>query len=203
MFPILPTTFKQLSSNAVDADTDPKPGRKKNKRGNNGADGGKCKLVWNPEPVEEWQLKDGEEWAWFSGENCKERPTWNGKCKMCHKFYMKDICFDDCPNKESRVPGTKVQGPRGQEEGLQCLESRQSPKQLTARGLKSADCRPIGRPPDPQVMKKRSRAEEILQEASKKAKTSGVTIDPLVTVIPGRELSEEEAMTIIGAQMLI
>eukprot|EP00956_Cyclotella_meneghiniana_P031174 scaffold80991_cov52-Cyclotella_meneghiniana.AAC.2 len=44
-------------------------------------------------------------------------------------------------------------------------------------------------------MKKRSRAEEILEEASKRAKTPGVTIDPLVTVILSKELSEEEAMT--------
>ena len=107
MIPILPTTFKQLVNEPANTDAEPKPGRKK-KRNGNGAEGGKRKLVRNPEPVEEWQLKDGEKWEWFSGENCKDRPTWNGKCKMCHKFHMKDICFDDCPNGESHVPGSKV-----------------------------------------------------------------------------------------------
>lgn len=62
----------------------------------------------------------------------------------------------------------------------------------------SEDCRPIGRPPDPpRKTPKRSRADEILEEAEKKAskmmRGGGVQEAAPVMVTP-RELEEDEAV---------
>ena len=112
----LPPTFKSIAA----AETDEVPSNNPKKRGRN-ADKEKVprKLVRNSDPVEEWELKEGEKWEWFSGvENAKGRPTWiDGKCRCCHKWWLKKICFTDCHNAASHVPKSEMPADKKKEFG--------------------------------------------------------------------------------------
>ena len=46
--------------------------------------------------------------AAFGGANAEGRPKWNDDCWMCHKWFVKGVCYDDCANKASHVSRDKV-----------------------------------------------------------------------------------------------
>jgi hypothetical protein len=71
--------------------------------------------VRNSKPVDGWILKDGEDWAKFSGENCKDRLKWDDSCRFCHKFHIKGVCYSDCKDAASHVPDSEINGSKKRE----------------------------------------------------------------------------------------
>ena len=107
--PVLPPAFKQTAKREREEDEDEgESDEKEKKRTRRDREKKKANLVRNDKPVEDWLLKDGEKMAAFGGANAEGRPKWNDSCLMCHKWFIKGVCFDDCTNKASHVGRDKV-----------------------------------------------------------------------------------------------
>ena len=59
--------------------------------------------VRNESPVEEWKLRQGKKWDTVFRNKSGNAPQLSMGCKMCLKFWVKGICYDDCKNKALHV----------------------------------------------------------------------------------------------------
>ena len=65
-----------------------------------GNNGGASRVVINEDQVNKWKLADNELWqAWRHKVGLA--PALQCNLKLCLKFHVKGICFDDCTNKAS------------------------------------------------------------------------------------------------------
>jgi hypothetical protein len=126
--PVLPSSFKngKRENNEEEDDNDNEPPQKK-RRKNSGGDEkikhGSAKIVCNGSPFDELNLKDDEKWKSFSGKEARTNlPNW-GKCKMCPKYHIRLVCFDECPDKESHVGKDKVSKEK-KDEMVACKKSK-------------------------------------------------------------------------------
>ena len=113
LVPTLPKSFKSSSKRERDESEDEdepseKKKKKQKKKGKGSEKHGGAKIVRNDDAFEDLTLKDGEDWANYSGREArKDLPTWGSgdcKCKMCPKWNIKKFCFDDCNDAASHVP---------------------------------------------------------------------------------------------------
>eukprot|EP00957_Ditylum_brightwellii_P162828 12399346-Ditylum_brightwellii.AAC.1 len=75
--------------------------------------GGEDKKRWieNSNQIEEFRMKEGEEWeANFCGKCAEAQPIWKGKVKMCVRWNTKGGCFKDCKHGESHVSANQISG---------------------------------------------------------------------------------------------
>jgi hypothetical protein len=118
MHPVLPSSFKnnlKREREDVDEGGEPNGNGSKRGRGNDGKKHGGAKVVRNEDPFEELTLKDGEKWKSFSGRDARKGlPAW-GDCKMCPKWHIRGLCFDDCNDVKSHVPKGEVSAKKRKE----------------------------------------------------------------------------------------
>ena len=66
---------------------------------------GEDRRVKNENQFEAFKLQENEDYKIFTGkDNVKARPRFNNKSRMCNKWNIKGMCFNDCTHKDSHVP---------------------------------------------------------------------------------------------------
>ena len=66
---------------------------------------GEDRRVKNENQFEAFKLQENEDYKIFTGkDNVKARPRFNNKSRICNKWNIKGMCFNDCAHKDSHVP---------------------------------------------------------------------------------------------------
>ena len=110
----LPAQFKVIKLRGDDNETTDQFSRNGG-RGGGGGDGGnrngkrkredEDRRVKNKNQFEAFKLQENEDYKIFTGrDNVKLRPKFNNKSRMCNKWNIKGMCFNDCAHKDSHVP---------------------------------------------------------------------------------------------------
>ena len=59
--------------------------------------------IKNEAMIEDWKLRPGERWETVFCIKSGEAPQLLMGCKLCLKFWVKGVCYDDCKHKASHV----------------------------------------------------------------------------------------------------
>ena len=93
---------------------DPPPSNEK-KKGKRKRGDDSNRVVRNPDPIDGICLRAGEDFGKiFAGKLIDQRPKWGNK-KMCTRWHLRHVCFEDCVHKASHVPKDKVSEEKAKE----------------------------------------------------------------------------------------
>jgi hypothetical protein len=80
-------------------------GNKRKHKNKNGNDN----LVENKNQDKDFVPKEGKTWKdMFSKQFPQDRPTWDGKVKMCTRWHIKGNCYDNCARVISHITKDKI-----------------------------------------------------------------------------------------------
>ena len=117
VFMINPATDQKIGGRPT---SDGPPTKKSRMNGERGED----KRTLNKNQIEAFKIKPKENWRIFCGEVQKERPVWDGETRMCHRWFIKGYCFEDCYHKSSHVEKEKVPADKEKEFGTWMKKAR-------------------------------------------------------------------------------
>jgi hypothetical protein len=113
----LPAAFKKIKKPTKTAAVDEnKQAAAGNDEKGNGGNRRKCKnmngnsnLVKNKTQDKDFVPKEGKTWKdTFNKQFLQDRPTWDGKVKMCARWHIKGDCYDNCARVISHITKDKI-----------------------------------------------------------------------------------------------